>query len=80
MYAAEVALTIDDLPYVGKAAHNPGKLRRENKRFKKVLETLKLTQVPATGFVVAGYIEPGQWELINAFHQSGFIVLFSYEP
>ena len=72
--AREVALTIDDLPYVGKAANNPGKLRRERKRFKMVLHTLQTEKVPATGFVVANYIEDGQWDLLKAFHQSDNII------
>lgn len=72
--AAQVALTIDDLPYVGKAIGDSGKIRRENKRFKIILNTLTEQHVPAAGFVVTGSIEPGQWALLNEFHQEGNII------
>lgn len=72
--AAQVALTIDDLPYLGKAIGDPGKIRRENNRFKIILNTLIEQHIPATGFVVTDSIEPGQWELLNEFHQAGNII------
>ena len=72
--AKEVALTIDDLPFVGKIKGDPGKYRREHKRFRQILETLIQNQVPATGFVVAGAIEPGQWQWLEAFKQAGNII------
>lgn len=70
----QVAITIDDLPFVGSANYNPGKLRRERERFMKILEAIKERQVPATGFVVAGTIEKDQWELLNAFAGAGLEV------
>ncbi|MCH9643619.1 MAG: polysaccharide deacetylase family protein [Gammaproteobacteria bacterium] len=72
--AKEVALTIDDLPYVGNARDNPGKLRRQNKRFLKILNTLQAEDVPAAGFVVPGSIDHGQWELLEKFKQAGNII------
>ncbi|MEM1244102.1 MAG: polysaccharide deacetylase family protein [Pseudomonadota bacterium] len=72
--AKEVALTIDDLPFVGNAHQNPGKLRRENKRFRMILEILKKENVPATGFVVANSIEKGQWQLLEEFQRSGNLI------
>jgi len=72
--AAKVTLTIDDLPYVGNTKQDPGKLRRERKRFLQVLATLKEYHIPASGFVVANSIEPGQWELLEQFHQAGNII------
>ncbi|MCB1827456.1 MAG: polysaccharide deacetylase family protein [Coxiellaceae bacterium] len=73
-YAKQVAITIDDLPYVGNAGNNEGKLRREKQRFEMILKTLEEEKVPATGFVVAGYIEKDQWSLLEAFHQQGNII------
>jgi peptidoglycan/xylan/chitin deacetylase (PgdA/CDA1 family) len=76
-YAAEVkqvAITIDDLPFVGSANNHPGKLRRERERFIKIMETLKAKNAPATGFVVAGTIEKGQWELLETFAKEGFSI------
>ncbi len=72
--AKEVAITIDDLPFVGNAGNHAGNLGREQKRFMQVVDALKAEHVPATGFVVAGYIEPGQMALIERFHQDGNII------
>ena len=70
----EVALTIDDLPFVGKTDGDSGKYRREQGRFMAVLQTLEQEHVPATGFVVAGAIEPGQMEWLEQFKQAGNII------
>lgn len=70
----EIAITIDDLPFVGSSNNDPGKLRRENERFMKILQTLIEKKVPATGFVIAGSIEKGQWQLLEQFQQAGFIL------
>lgn len=70
----QVAITIDDLPFVGSANHNPGKLRRERQRFMKILEAIKQRKVPVTGFVIAGTIEKDQWQLLNAFAEAGLEV------
>lgn len=74
MAAKTVVLTIDDLPYVGNTHHHPGKLRRENKRFNTILKTLKEKKISVVGFVVAGSIEPGQWELLQKFQQAGHVI------
>jgi len=68
----EIAITLDDLPFVGSANHNASALKREHDRFMSILDTLVENQVPATGFVIAGSIEQGQWELLQAFHDAGF--------
>ncbi|WED44468.1 polysaccharide deacetylase family protein [Legionella cardiaca] len=70
----EIAITIDDLPFVGSSNNNPAKLQREHDRFMKILQTLIEKNVPATGFVIAGSIEKGQWELLEQFRQAGFIL------
>tara|TARA_R110002126_G_scaffold239409_1_gene382604 strand:+ start:29880 stop:30749 length:870 start_codon:yes stop_codon:yes gene_type:complete len=70
----EIAITLDDLPFVGSANHKESALKREHDRFMRILDTLVENQVPATGFVIAGSIEQGQWELLQAFHDAGFTI------
>lgn len=70
----EIAITIDDLPFVGSSHGNEGNLRREKERFTKIMDDLVKQQVPATGFVIAGSIEKGQWELLETFHDNGFTI------
>ncbi|KTC69269.1 polysaccharide deacetylase [Legionella birminghamensis] len=68
----EIAITIDDLPFVGSANNDPKKLQREHDRFMAILQALVDHKVPATGFIIAGSIEKGQWELLEAFRSQGF--------
>ena len=70
----EIAITIDDLPFVGTTHNKPGNLRREKERFMLMLESIKKHQVPAVGFVVAGTIEKDQWQLLEAFHDAGLTI------
>lgn len=70
----EVALTIDDLPFVSSERPTPAAKKREHDRFMKILNTLVEYQVPATGFVIAGSIKKGQWELLEAFHDAGLTI------
>jgi peptidoglycan/xylan/chitin deacetylase (PgdA/CDA1 family) len=70
----EIAITIDDLPFVGSANYKESALKREHDRFLTILDTLVQNKVPATGFVIAGSIERGQWELLEAFHDAGFTI------
>lgn len=70
----EIAITIDDLPFVGSCNHDPVKLQRKHDRFLKIMQTLLDNNVPATGFVIAGSIEKGQWQLLEQFQQAGFIL------
>lgn len=70
----EIAITIDDLPFVGSCNNNPAKLQREHDRFLLMLQTLIDKKAPATGFVIAGSIEKGQWELLEQFRDAGFIL------
>lgn len=67
----EIAITIDDLPFVGSANNDPKKLQREHDRFMAMLQTLIDHKVPATGFIIANSIEKGQWELLEAFRNAG---------
>ncbi|KTD50047.1 polysaccharide deacetylase [Legionella quinlivanii] len=68
----EIAITIDDLPFVGSANNDPKKLQREHDRFMAILQALVDHKVPATGFIIAGSIEKGQWELLEEFRNQGF--------
>lgn len=68
----EIAITIDDLPFVGTNGGDPGNLRRTRERFMRILDSLVENQVPATGFIIAGSIAKGQWELLEAFRKEGF--------
>lgn len=70
----EVAITIDDLPLVGSTRGRESNLKRERERFLRILNDLKERNAPATGFVVAGSIEKGQWELLEQFRDAGFII------
>jgi len=68
----EIALTIDDLPFVGTNGNDEGNLRRTRERFMNILNSLVVNQIPATGFIIAGSIAKGQWELLEAFRKEGF--------
>ncbi|QRN03699.1 polysaccharide deacetylase family protein [Legionella sp. MW5194] len=68
----EIAITIDDLPFVGSTHNDPGRIRRENERLTKILDTLNQYNVPATGFVIAGTIEKDQWQLLEKFRDDGY--------
>lgn len=72
--AKAVAFTIDDLPFLGNSKGNPKKLVREAKRFNEILAILKTEKVPVTGFVIAGSIESGQWDLLKQFEEAGNII------
>jgi peptidoglycan-N-acetylglucosamine deacetylase len=73
-YAGErmVAITIDDLPFVGTNSVERGNLQRSTDRFTNLMNALVDNQVPATGFIIAGSIAKGQWELLEKFRQAGF--------
>lgn len=70
----EIAITIDDLPLVASKMNNPGNQQRSTERFMKMIQVLKDNQVPATGFVIAGSIEKGQWYFLEQFRQAGLNV------
>ena len=68
----EIAITIDDLPFVGSDSNNEGNLKRTHDRFMKIMQSLIDNHVPATGFIIAGAIGKGQWQLLEAFRNEGF--------
>lgn len=67
----QVALTIDDLPYVGTNSETKGNLQRSHDRFMRMLGYIVDNHIPATGFVIAGSIAQGQWELLEQFRAAG---------
>ncbi len=67
----EIALTIDDLPYVGTNSETKGNLQRSQDRFMKILGYVVDNHIPATGFVIAGSIAQGQWQLLEQFRAAG---------
>jgi peptidoglycan/xylan/chitin deacetylase (PgdA/CDA1 family) len=73
-HTREIVITIDDLPFVGTTNNKPGNLQRESDRFMKIMQALVDNNVPAVGFVVAGTIERGQWQLLEQFQKAGFVI------
>lgn len=70
----EIAITIDDLPLVASQMNTPGNQQRSTERFMRIIQILSENQVPATGFVIAGSIEKGQWEFLEKFREAGFMI------
>lgn len=68
-----ISITIDDLPFVGSGASS-NDIKRGKDRFNQILQALISEQVPATGFVIAGAIAKGQWQLLEKFKKEGFII------
>jgi peptidoglycan-N-acetylglucosamine deacetylase len=57
-----IAVTIDDLPFVGEY---------RNFHLKMIIDTLEEQQVPATGFIIANEVRQDNWKLLTAFRQAG---------
>lgn len=68
----DIAITIDDLPFVGTDSNDSGNLKRSHDRFIRLMQSLIDNHVPATGFVIAGAIGKGQWQLLEEFRKEGF--------
>lgn len=58
-----VAITIDDLPFVGEY---------RNFHLNMMIDTMKENQIPATGFIIAKEVRPDNWEILHKFRDSGF--------
>ncbi len=71
-FTREIAITLDDLPFVGTDSNDSGNIQRSHDRFMKIMQSLIDNQVPATGFVIAGSIGKGQWLLLEEFRKEGF--------
>jgi peptidoglycan-N-acetylglucosamine deacetylase len=58
----EIAITIDDLPFVGEA---------KNFHLNRLIDTIKENEIPVTGFVIAGNIRPENWPILEKFKAAG---------
>lgn len=57
-----IAITIDDLPFVGEARHF---------HLNKIINTLTKKSVPATGFVIASEVRKSDYPVLNRFREAG---------
>jgi peptidoglycan/xylan/chitin deacetylase (PgdA/CDA1 family) len=57
-----IAITIDDLPFVGEA---------RNFHLNMMITTLTEQQVPATGFIIASEVHTDNWETLHKFRDAG---------
>lgn len=58
-----IALTIDDLPFVGES---------KNAHLERIIQALTSNKVPATGFIIAGEVRADNWPMLQKFRDSGF--------
>lgn len=70
----EIAITIDDLPLVASKMKTVGDQQRSTERFMRIIAVLTENKVPATGFVIAGAIEKGQWTFLEQFREAGLSI------
>lgn len=68
----EIAITIDDLPFVGSGTNTPASLKRTQDRFMAIVKALVDNQVPATGFVIGGAVAKNEWDFLETFRNQGF--------
>lgn len=68
----EIAITIDDLPFVGSGTSTPASLKRTQARFMAIVKALVDNQVPATGFAIGGAVAKNEWDLLETFRNQGF--------
>lgn len=59
----EIAITIDDLPFVGEM---------RNFHLNMMINTMTEQQIPATGFIIAKEVRPDSWVMLNKFRDAGF--------
>lgn len=70
----EIAITIDDLPLVASKMSTLHDQLLAMERFTNIVSALVEYKVPATGFVIAGAIERGQWRFLEQFRHAGFLL------
>lgn len=68
----QIAITIDDLPFVGSGTSTPSSLKRTQERFMAIVKALVDNQVPATGFVIGDAVAKNEWDLLETFRNQGF--------
>jgi peptidoglycan/xylan/chitin deacetylase (PgdA/CDA1 family) len=71
-HRGEIAITIDDLPFVNAKKDGKYSSLSEAKKFNRILQSLKDNKVPATGFIIAGQLKKRHAPLLKAFKESGF--------
>lgn len=59
----ELAITIDDLPFVGES---------KNFHLNMIIDAFQKAEIPATGFVIAGKIGKDNWPVLQKFREAGF--------
>lgn len=59
----EIAITIDDLPFVGEY---------RNFHLNMIMNSMKEQHVPATGFIIASEIRKDNWDALRKFRDAGF--------
>ncbi|KTD56413.1 polysaccharide deacetylase family protein [Legionella shakespearei] len=59
----KVAITIDDLPFVGEY---------RNFHLNMMMTTMKDQHIPATGFIIASEVRSDNWEILQKFRDAGF--------
>lgn len=57
-----IAITIDDLPFVGEY---------RNFHLNMIMQTLTKQHVPATGFIIAGEVRPDNWDMLRQLKNAG---------
>lgn len=70
----EIAITIDDLPFVGSGSNTPATLKRTEARFMAIVNALVDNEVPATGFAIGGAVAKNEWYLMEAFRNKGLSI------
>lgn len=58
----QVAITIDDLPFVGSS---------KNFHLDMIINSIKINEIPATGFIIAGQVDSTNWEMLHKFREAG---------
>lgn len=59
----EIALTIDDLPFVGEG---------KNFHLNRIIDSLNKAGIPATGFIIAGNVSPDNIPVLERFRDQGY--------
>ena len=70
----EIAITIDDLPFVGANNKNASSIKRSNGRIHSIIKTLVDHKIPAIGFIIGGSIAKEQLPLLEQFRAEGFLL------
>ena len=67
----EIALTIDDLPFVGANNKNANSVKRSNDRIQSIIQALVDHKIPATGFIIGEAVTKEQLPLLEEFRANG---------